>query len=340
MRRGILKMKGLWVHPKTRIPYLRKCLNGKTIYIPLPRDLPHDHPDFIDAWAKAHRGLEAPKVPTAGTLASSWNAVVNSPRFGEVSKAYQEMLLRQSSAIVAKAGHVKTRAIEHHHVRQDISAARNPAARKKAWRFWADYCLDRGWLNKDPTVGIRTPKTKSSGHPTWSRADIAKFREAYPIGSSPRAIMELAYWTGARRGDVVRLGPQHVHEGVLSFGQGKTGDMSYVPWTCPLPEYAAHMEPDRQVCFRAIAHMGGGLTFIQTIHGKSRSEKAAGQDISNACRKIGLALSIHGLRKARAVALAEAGGTTHQIGAWTGHRSLTEIAHYTREVDRRRAVTG
>lgn len=40
------------------------------------------------------------------------------------------------------------------------------------------------------------------------------------------------------------------------------------------------------------------------------------------------------------VALAEAGSSSHDIGAWTGHTSLSEIEHYTRAADRRRAVMG
>lgn len=47
----------------------------------------------------------------------------------------------------------------------------------------------------------------------------------------------------------------------------------------------------------------------------------------------------HGLRKAHAAKLAEISATTHQIGAWTGHSSLSEIAHYTRNADQVRILT-
>ena len=100
------------------------------------------------------------------------------------------------------------------------------------------------------------------------------------------------------------------------------------------------MEADRELYKLALAHISGGLTFLQTRTGKPRSDKAAGQDVSAACRAIGMERSAHGLRKARAAALANAGATTTQIAAWTGHRSLSEVAHYTREMDRRSAVMG
>lgn len=149
--------------------------------------------------------------------------------------------------------------------------------------------------------------------------------------------MELTYWTGARISDVVKIGRQHVDsDGVLCFRQTKTDDMAYVPWFCGLPAYGAGMEGDHAVCQQAIAHMAGGLTFLQTARGTGRSHKSAGQDIS----AIGLERSAQGLRKARAVALADAGATATQIAAWTGHRSLSEVAHYTAENDRRSAARG
>ena len=190
-------------------------------------------------------------------------------------------------------------------------------------------------------MAIKLHTKAGDGHPTWRRAEIEAFRAAYAIGTSPRAIMELAFWTGARISDVVAIGPQHVgRDGVLAFRQCKTGGLAFVPWSCALPAYARGMAADRDLCRAALAHIATGLTFLQTAHGRARSHKAAGHVLAEACRAIGLERGAHGLRKARAVALAEAGATTSQIGAWTGHRSLSEIAHYTRDMDRRAAVLG
>jgi integrase/recombinase XerD len=49
--------------------------------------------------------------------------------------------------------------------------------------------------------------------------------------------------------------------------------------------------------------------------------------------------SLHGLRKAASVRLAEAGCTPHEIAAITGHASLKEIVRYTSTVDRKRLAT-
>ncbi|WP_242514395.1 tyrosine-type recombinase/integrase [Rhodovulum sulfidophilum] len=82
------------------------------------------------------------------------------------------------------------------------------------------------------------------------------------------------------------------------------------------------------------------MTYLATARGQTRSSKALGTLIREAARAAGIEKSAHGLRKARAVALAEAGATTHQIAAWTGHVSLKEVEHYTRATQRRAAVVG
>jgi len=46
--------------------------------------------------------------------------------------------------------------------------------------------------------------------------------------------------------------------------------------------------------------------------------------------------SAHGLRKAAARRLAEAGCTEHEIAAITGHASLREVQRYTKAADQKR----
>lgn len=337
-----MRLKGVEIDRRNGRAFYRTRRGGKTLRVPLP-DLPHDHPDFIAAWAEAARAHKAAPKPAAGTLASTWAAVLASDSFHQNGTSYRGYIERAAKAICAQAGHVRAAAIEPRHVRADIAKASDRNARLKAWRLWARVCVEHGWIATDPTAGLKVtmPRRKKDGHPCWSRDDIAAFRAAYPIGTTARAVMEIAYWTGARISDVVKIGPQHVgRDGVLAFQQTKTGDLAYVPWSAPLPPYAASMAGDRDLCKQAVEHMRGGLTFVQTAHGRPRSHKSAGQDISAACRAIDLSLSAHGLRKARAVALADAGATATQIAAWTGHRSLSEVSHYTREADRRRAVIG
>ena len=92
--------------------------------------------------------------------------------------------------------------------------------------------------------------------------------------------------------------------------------------------------------YDAIAAVAGRVTFFPIRTGKGRSDKALGTMMGDAAEAAGIDKSAHRLRKTRAWILADSGATTHPIAAWTGHASLKEVEHYTREADRRRAVSG
>jgi integrase len=60
-----------------------------------------------------------------------------------------------------------------------------------------------------------------------------------------------------------------------------------------------------------------------------------GNLMREACDEAGLAeCSSHGLRKACARRLAEAGATANEIAAVTGHKCLAEVTRYTRAADK------
>ncbi|MFN3527206.1 MAG: tyrosine-type recombinase/integrase, partial [Paracoccus sp. (in: a-proteobacteria)] len=180
------------------------------------------------------------------------------------------------------------------------------------------------------------------GHPAWTDLDIEQFRARWRIGSMQRLCFELLFWTGARISDAVMIGTGMVgRDGVLQFTQKKTGEPAFVPWTCAPPAYARHMLTDRKLMHAALdARSEKHMTFLATAQGRTRSSKALGHVVSEAALTAKVGKSAHGLRKARAKALAEAGATVHQIAAWTGHITLEEVEHYTREANRRAAVRG
>lgn len=339
-------MRGLWIDLKSGKRYYRTRKGGKLALTELPRDLALDHPDFIAAWVAAAKSKgqaqnSAPR-PAAGTIASIWAAILDHSSTRANSPGYCAMLARESALIVAKAGKIPCRAVQEKHVRADVNTAPVPAARLKAWRLWAKWCINHGIIDIDPAKNVSRPAApKSEGYPPWTADHIAAFRARHPIGTSARAVMELIHWTGARISDAVRIGPQMVGpDGVLAFRQEKTGDMAYVPWTCALPPFAAQLKADREIMLAAIKPFEGHLTFLPAKGGRSRSAKALGMQIQKACRAAGIPVSAHGLRKSRAIALAQNGATERQIGAWTGHHSFNEVRHYTEGFNRRAAVTG
>ena len=131
-------------------------------------------------------------------------------------------------------------------------------------------------------------------------------------------------YTGQRRSDVIRMGPQHVRGGALHVKQEKTG-----------VELAIPVHPDLAALIAATP--SGHLTYLTTTIGSPFAATTFTHWFRRECNKARLPhCSAHGLRKAAARRLAEAGCTAHEIAAITGHASLAELVRYTKAVDQRR----
>jgi integrase/recombinase XerD len=129
-------------------------------------------------------------------------------------------------------------------------------------------------------------------------------------------------YTGCRRGDVVRLGPQHLSGPRLRYRQSKNESRKPIDVDIPVVS----------VLSTIIGQSASGhLSFLVTEFGKPFSVAGFGNKFRHWCNQAGLpACSAHGLRKAMCVRLAEAGATPHEIMAITGHRTLEEVERYTR----------
>jgi integrase len=81
----------------------------------------------------------------------------------------------------------------------------------------------------NPTQGVKRPRIKTEGFRTWTEADIAAFEAVHPVGTRARLALALLLYTAQRRSDVVRLGRQHVRDGVIQVRQQKTGVVLTIP---------------------------------------------------------------------------------------------------------------
>ena len=68
-------------------------------------------------------------------------------------------------------------------------------------------------LKEDPTAGLVAKLAKTEGHWTWTDAEIAQYRAYWPLGTPARLVLEFALESTSRRGEIVRLGPQHLYLG-------------------------------------------------------------------------------------------------------------------------------
>jgi integrase len=218
--------------------------------------------------------------------------------------------------------------LQRHRIEQMIDAKPSPETRLHfllTLRYLMRFAVRTGLRADDPTQGIKRPKIKSDGFYAWTEDDIAKFEAAHPIGTRARLAMALGLYTGQRRGDVIRMGRQHIRDGVIEVRQEKTSEPLLIPIH---PNLAAILEtvPRNQ------------LTFVVTQYASPFSALAYTNWFTEQCRKAGLpaGASFHGLRKAAARRLAEAGCSAPVIAAITGHKSLKEVARYIKSADQLR----
>ncbi|WP_374576924.1 tyrosine-type recombinase/integrase [Phenylobacterium sp.] len=228
----------------------------------------------------------------------------------------------------AKLGDKPAAALQPHNVRALLDArAKTPSAANnllKVLRAVMKFGVERNMLKADPTAGVKPLKNKTEGFHTWTEEEIEAFDKRWPLGTQERLAKDLLLFTGQRRSDVRLMGPQHIRGGVVSVRQQKTG--AYL-------EIAVHDDLDASLKARPTNH----LAYITTPAGEPYTEAGFGNWFSDAARKAGLTnCSAHGLRKAAARRLAEAGCTANEIAAVTGHSTLKEVARYTRAADQRR----
>jgi integrase len=192
-------------------------------------------------------------------------------------------------------------------------------------RILMRFAVEEEWRRDDPTLGIKPLRIKSEGFHCWTDEELEAFERRWPIGTPQRLAFALLLYSFQRRGDVIRMGRQHVNHGELTVVQRKTKAKLTIP-----------VHPDLQRIIDATP--SGNLTFLCTSHGHPFTDAGFGNWFREACTEAGLPkhCAAHGLRKAACRRGAEAGWTVHQIAAWSGHRTLKEVERYTKAADQKR----
>jgi integrase len=192
-------------------------------------------------------------------------------------------------------------------------------------RSLCQFAVKRNWLRADPTRDIKRRAIKGDGFHTWTDHEIAQFEAHHPIGSKPRLALALLLYTAQRRGDVIKMGRQHMKDGVLTVKQQKTGVTLAIPVH---PELRAVLD----------ATPSAHLTFLVTATGKPYGGNALSEQFRNWCDAAGLPQRCkpHGLRKAACRRLAEHGCGAPEIASISGHATLKEVQRYITAADQAR----
>lgn len=199
--------------------------------------------------------------------------------------------------------------------------------------------IDEEWIEVDPTYKMtRSPKT--DGHRAWTAEIMAKYEAKWEIGTRQRTAYALALWLGNRVSDITRLrwdhqttkhiaadGEIHAVDGFefVQFKGRKRGKKMFLPMTPMLETELAPLSRDTETVL--VSARGGGYT-----------DGSLSTRMADWCRDAGIepGYSMHGLRKALGVKLAEADASTRQLMEMLGHNNIAYAELYSREASQTR----
>ena len=195
-----------------------------------------------------------------------------------------------------------------------------------AWACAPEYAH----ATRNPARDVPYLKSQNpGGFRIWDEEDVAKYEARHPLGTKARLALDLYLYTGVRKSDVVKLGPQMERDGKLVFTEMKGRTKKIKTHELPiLPPLRASLD----------ATPSGNLCYLVTAHGRPHSVKAFGNWFKKRCREAGIDadLSAHGVRKLGATRCADAGATEHQLMALFGWSSTKQAALYTLKANRKR----
>ena len=304
---------------------------GNGLSVELGRD--YGSREFVRRYEAARKGrkLDDVKGEAHGSLGWLIASYYRSPAYRRLAERTQYVQRNTLEKLRQEHGHRPAATL-------DAAAVRKLMAKKADHPHAANYLLrmlralmahaiDLGTRADDPTRDVKKyAEAGADGFHTWDEGQIAQFMATHPPGSTARLAVALMLYVGAARVDACKLGWQNVKDGRIRYRREKTKKKAPVLVDVPIhPDLAAELE----------RLSPGRLTFLETPQGRPRSSNGLGNAMRRWCDQAGLAeCTAHGLRKACARRLAEAGATPSEIAAVTGHTTLKEVSRYTAAADR------
>ena len=308
--------------------YFRK---GKGQRVPLP-----GKPGtlaFMEAYQNALQDTHVQKEERSrgepGTFDRLVQEYFSSPNFLRLTDSTRQAYRRIIERLIRdeNIGHRLVSQMTRQHVQSMIAKrASTPAAANdvlKKIKILIHFAIDNGWRKEDPT--LRLKKFATGEYHTWTDQEIVTYERHWAIGTRERTAFALLLYTGQRCSDVKSMSWQDVENSAIRIVQGKTGAKLWIPLH---PELARILEVWPKTNLVMLT-----TRFCKpfTSHGFSAymADRIADAGLPDRC-------VAHGLRKAAARRLAEAGCSANEIAAVTGHATLEEVARYTKAAEQKR----
>jgi integrase len=314
-------------HGKRRVRFRKRGFSTYLAGIPWSEDFMRQYAAALDS-VKPQAG----NIGAGRTKPGSFDALVvsyyRSPNFlglAASTQAARRYILENFRKV---HGEKLIKLLRREHISEIIGAKANVPEMAnqllKVLKVVLAYAVDQNMIANNPAAGVKKYKSQGDGHHSWSEAEIAQFEAKHPVGSRARLALALGLYLAQRRGDVIGLGWQHIEGDMIAIRQQKTKTALLIP-----------LHPNLVTILASVPKTN--LTFMATEYGAPFTPHGFGNWFRVQCNAAGLKhCSFHGLRKAAATRLANAGCTVDQVKAITGHKSLAEVARYTKAADQKR----
>ena len=310
---------------------LRRTVKGRKVDAYLPG--PYGSPEFRAAYEEAVEGARlAGRKAQPGTVAYLIEAYLDSVAYRNLAPVTRANKRGRTDWIKEAVGRARYATMQPRHVEALMAKKGGPVAanrlRKDLSQLFRFAAKRLGYTGPNPAALADAHKADSSGFHTWTDAEIEAFRETHATGTKGRLAFEILLGTGAARQDAAALTRRNIRGARLFYRRGKTGQEVDLPILPELAAELAHLPPDQMML---LAH---------GEHAKAYTPESFGNWFRDRCTEAGLPhCSAHGLRKAGARRLAEAGASEFEVMAFLAHRTAQEASRYVAKANRATLAT-
>lgn len=292
---------------------------------------PYGSPAFLGAYEAALKGAKAPaSTAVAGTVTWLIEQYLGSLKYLNLSESRKRSIRGELDWLRGVAGKYHFARLEVRHVEALMTKKSGPQAQntvKKNMSMLFNFAAKKlGYTGPNPAKFAERIKTNPDGYHTWTDTEVDRFLSRHPAGSKARLVLLLALNTGMARTDLCRVGWQHVAlkdgRARIAYKRTKTSVAADLPILPELAEELANFPKDR-------------LLFVtQEARPIGYKPETLGNWFRDRCVEAQVPGSLHGLRKAGATRLADAGATNWEIASYLAHKDTKQADTYTKNANR------
>ena len=243
---------------------------------------------------------------------------MDSRRFSSLSESSKRQYVYAMERIDVAFGDLEIEGVR----RRDImklhdSLSDRPSTANSVMRvasIFFNFAMDMEYIHANPATRITPMKIG-----TLKRWEVDQINKVISLGHRRiSTAVALAYYTGQREADVLKMKWSDIKDNCLHVKQSKTGQVLEILIAKELRNVLDGIDRDGDYI------VGGG----SAVSGPSFRNQ-----FTRVIRKIGLDLPFHGIRKTVGCILAEKGSSVNEIAAMLGHKTLAMAALYTRQAN-------